>query len=120
LKVLKSQVSTTTEGSYMKNLSQHWMIIQDTLFPFLKEELCLLSEKQQQLITVLEIARVEDFVRGYRFGVGAPEADRQALARAFVAKAVYNISTNSHLRDRLLCDKVLRRICGFDSKGALC
>ena len=117
LKVVKQQVKTTTEGPYMKNLSHHWMRIQATLFPFLKEDLGPLSEKQQQLITVLEFARVEDFVRGYRFGVGAPEADRQAIARAFVAKAVYNINTNSHLRERLLCDKVLRRICGFDSKG---
>ena len=43
----------------MKNLSQYWMHIQETLFPFLKEELGPLTEKQQQLITVLEIARVE-------------------------------------------------------------
>ncbi|MBY0501378.1 MAG: transposase [Alphaproteobacteria bacterium] len=93
------------------------MRIQASLFPWLQEELGPLSEKQQQLVTVLEFARVEDFVRNYYGCVGAPAVDRQALARAFVAKAVYNISTNSHLRDRLLCDKVLRRICGFDSKG---
>ena len=100
----------------MKNLSHYWMHIQETLFPFLKEELGPLTEKQQQLITVLEIARVEDFVRGYRFGVGAPVADRQAIARAFVAKAIYNMTTNVHLRERLLCDKALRRICGWERK----
>ena len=54
--MLKSQVNTTTEGPYMKNLSHHWMRIQATLFPFLKEEVGPLSEKQQQLITVLEFA----------------------------------------------------------------
>lgn len=103
----------------MKNLSQHWMHIQATLFPHLEEELGPLSEKHQQLITVLEFARVEGFI-GYRgICVGAPPADRQALARAFVAKAVYNISLNVHLRDRLLCDKVLRRICGFESRGEI-
>jgi len=100
----------------MKNLSQYWMHIQETLFPFLKEELGPLTEKQQQLITVLEVARVEDFVRGYRFGVGAPVADRQAIARAFVAKSFYNMTTNVHLRERLLCDKGLRRICGWERK----
>ncbi len=100
----------------MKNLSQYWMHIQETLFPFLKEELGPLTEKQQQLITVLEVARVEDFVRGYRFGVGAPVADRQAIARAFVAKSFYNMTTNVHLRERLLCDKALRRICGWERK----
>ena len=46
----------------MKTLSQYWMRIQATLFPYLKEELGPLSEKQQQLITVLEFARIEDFV----------------------------------------------------------
>lgn len=100
----------------MKNLSQYWIHIQETLFPFLKEELGPLSKKQQQLITVLEVARVEDFI-GYRgICAGAPEADRRAIARAFVAKAVYNMTTNVHLRERLLCDKVLRRICGWERK----
>lgn len=101
----------------MKNLSQYWIQIQATLFPWLKEELGPLSEKHQQLITVLEFARVEDFI-GYRgICAGAPPADRKAIARSFVAKAVYNISETSHLRDRLLCDKVMRRICGFQSRG---
>jgi len=67
----------------------------------LTEELGTLTEKQQQLITVLEAARVEDFI-GYRgICVGAPEADRQAIARSFVAKAVYNMTTTVHLRERI-------------------
>lgn len=100
----------------MKKLSQYWMHIQGTLFPWLIEELGPLTEKQQQLITVLEIARVEDFISYRGTCAGAPEADRQAIARAFVAKAVYNMTTNVHLRERLLCDKVLRRICGWERK----
>ncbi len=100
----------------MKNLSHYWMRIQGTLFPWLTEELGPLSEKQQQLITVLEIARIEDFVRGYRVGcVGAPEADR----RAFVAKAVYNMTLTKQLIDRLHTDKVLRRICGWERKDEI-
>lgn len=103
----------------MKKLSQYWMHIQGTLFPWLQEELGPLTEKQQQLITVLEVARVEDFI-GYRgICAGAPEADRQAIAQAFVAKAVYNMTTNVHLRERLLCDKVLRRICGWERKDEI-
>ncbi len=90
----------------MKKLSQSWIHIQDSLFPFLREELGPLSEKHQQLITVLEFARVEDFI-GYRGIAGAPPADRQALARAFVVKAVYNINMNFHPRDRLLYDTIL-------------
>ncbi|MBX9621049.1 MAG: hypothetical protein K2X28_03315 [Alphaproteobacteria bacterium] len=44
----------------MKNLSQHWMQVQATLFLWLEEELGPLSEKQQQLITVLEFACIEN------------------------------------------------------------
>jgi len=117
LELLKSQLNTTIESLHMKYISQSWTHIQATLFPFLREELGPLSEKHQQLITVLEFAHVEASIAYRGICAGAPPSDRRALARAFVAKAVYNISETSHLRDRLLCDKVLRRICGFDSIG---
>jgi hypothetical protein len=41
--------------------------------------------------------------------------DRRAIARAFVAKAVYNLSTTRQLLERLVCDASLRRICGWES-----
>jgi len=101
----------------MKNVSQCWLRIQETLFPFLKEQLDPLSEKQQQLITVLEMARVEQFI-GYRgICVGCPPADRQAIGRAFVAKAVYNMPTTAYLVDRLRNDKSLRRLCGWERRN---
>ena len=96
-------------------LSPYWHTIQASLFPVIEENLGPLTEKQKQLISTLEVARIEEFVRGYGHGqVGAPEADRRAIARAFVAKSVYNIDATSHLRERLLSDKTLRRICGFE------
>ena len=49
-----------------ETLSQYWHNIQQNLFPWLAEELGPLSEKQQQLITVLEMARVEEFIQTYR------------------------------------------------------
>ncbi len=42
-------------------LSQYWSSIQGTLFPWLREELDPLTQKQQQLIEVLEVIRVEEF-----------------------------------------------------------
>jgi hypothetical protein len=39
-----------------------------------------------------------------------PPADRQALARAFVAKAVLGQPHTNHLIDRLITDKTLRRL----------
>ena len=38
------------------------------------------------------------------------------MARAFVAKAVYDLPTTRGLRDRLDTDVVLRRICGWERK----
>lgn len=103
----------------MKNLSHYWMGIQGTLFPWLQEELGPLTEKQQQLITVLEIARIEDFLKSCEGYVGCPQKDRRAIARSFVAKAVYNMSTTVQLRERLLCDKSLRRICGYERRNEI-
>ncbi len=101
----------------MQNLSQHWLRIQGTLFPWLKEELGPLTEKQQQLITVLEIARIEEFVRTFPgTWPGRPISDRRAIARAFVAKSVYNMTLTNHLIDRISSDKALRRICGWETK----
>lgn len=97
-----------------EKLSQYWHNIQGNLFPWLQEELGPLSEKQQQLITVLEMARVEEFIPHYPGDVGRPEDDRTAIARAFVAKSVYNLSTTRQLLDRLASDPVLRRICGWE------
>jgi hypothetical protein len=94
-------------------LSQYWHNIQQNLFPWLAEDLGPLSEKQQQLVVVLEMARVEEFIRSYRGYVGRPQDDRTAIARAFVAKAVYNFATTRQLLDRLASDKILRRICGW-------
>lgn len=97
-----------------EKLSCHWHMIQGNLFPWLKESLGPLSEKHQQLVTVLEFARIEEFLPSVCSGVGRPESNRAALSRAFIAKSVCQISMTSHLIDRLRCDKVLRQLCGFE------
>jgi transposase len=90
--------------------------IQRELFPQLQEDLGPLSEKQLKLVTVLEAIRLEDEIPDALNGPGRPCSDRVALARSFVAKAVYNFSTTRMLIDRLSCDTALRRICGFERK----
>ena len=45
-------------------LSQYGRNIQGSLFAWLKEELGELTEKQQILVTVLELVRVEDHIPG--------------------------------------------------------
>ena len=99
----------------MTVLSSIWNRIQSNLFPFLEEELGHLTEKQQKLVSILEIIRIEDSIT-YTYRTGRPPSDRKAIARAFVVKAVYNFSTTRELIDRLNCDKALRRICGWESQ----
>lgn len=102
-------------GVMLEGLSQTWLTIQETLFPWLKEELGELSQKQQQLVTVLEVIRLDQFLSHYRGGcVGRPASDRIAIASAFVAKSIYNMVTTRILLDRLASDIQLRRLCGWE------
>ena len=96
-------------------LSQYWSKIQGTLFPQLEEELDPLTEKQQQLTTILEVVRIEQFIPDYRGYEGRPRKTRTAIARSFVAKMVYNMATTRTLWERLYSDKNLRRICGWEN-----
>jgi transposase len=98
-----------------QTLSQYWSKIQGTLFPQLEEELDPLTEKQQQLIAILEVIRIEKFIPDYRGYEGRPPKTRSAIARSFVAKMVYNMTTTRALWERLHSDKNLRRICGWEN-----
>ena len=98
-----------------QTLSQYWSKIQGTLFPQLEEELDSLTGKQQQLTTILEVIRIEQFIPDYRGYEGRPRKTRTAIARSFVAKMVYNMATTRALLERLNSDKNLRQICGWEN-----
>ncbi len=100
--------------SIKTGLSQFWTNLQNTLFPFLREEPLELTLKLEQVIRVLEFIEIDQFIPSSRGFVGRPPKDRIALARAFVAKAVLNLPTTEMLIDRLKVDQALRRICGFE------
>lgn len=95
-------------------ISQAWHNIQGSLFPWLTEELGELTQKQQELVTTLELLRVEEFIVSFRGFPGRPLQDRTAIARAFVAKMVYNMATTRILIERLQTDISFRRICGWE------
>ena len=97
-----------------ETLSQHWITIQGSLFPWLTEELGKLTKKQQELVTTLELLRIERFTCSNRGFPGCPLKSRSAIARAFIAKMVYNMPTTRMLLDRLSSDITLRRICGWE------
>ena len=85
-------------------------------FPQLEEELDPLTEKQQQLVAILELIRIEQFIPDFFGCEGRPPKTRTAIARSFVGKMVYNICTTTALWERLQSDKNLRRICGWENK----
>ena len=103
----------------MRSLSDCWSRIQRSLFPWLEEELGELTGNEQKLVAILELVRVERFTAVSGSLRGRPPKERAAVARAFVAKAVYNMPTTRALLDRLACDKKLRRICGWEQKGEI-
>ena len=96
-----------------------WLMgrIQRSLFPRLNQ--CLptaLTEQEERLVSILEMVQIERYVPKYITNFrypGRKPLDRQALARAFVAKAYYRLPTTSDLRRALLSAVNLRRICGF-------
>lgn len=90
-------------------------LLQDVLFPTLEQQLGSLSEKHRQLVEILSLAEVESLVTPWLGGVGRPARHRQAIARAFVAKAVLNLGATRQLLDRLAADDCLRRLCGWES-----
>ncbi len=100
-------------------LSDYWHHIQGELFPALAEELGPLSESHRQLVTVLELVRIETFISHQHGLVGRPKKDRAALARSFLAKAVLALSQTEELVERLMLDKTLRRLCGWSRAGAV-
>jgi hypothetical protein len=100
-------------------LAQYWKKIQGSLFPSLEEDLPPLTKTQQQLVATLEIVRIEEYLPLICSFRGRPEKCRKAIARAFVAKAIYNIPTTTFLIERLQTDRSLRRICGWELRSEI-
>jgi hypothetical protein len=97
-------------------LNQFQRILQGVLFPALEEQLGPLTGKLRQLVAVLELVQIKAMVGPWHGGVGRPARHRRAMARAFVARAVFNLDNTRQLLDRLHNDPSLRRLCGWESR----
>jgi len=89
-------------------------ILQDQLFPAVRDELGPMSERHELFVRALALLQLDRFVT-VRHGRGRPAHDRASIARAFVAKAVFNLPHSRALLDRLRVDVVLRRLCGWET-----
>lgn len=94
-------------------LMQQLLTVQHELLPQLGEELEILTPKLEKLVHILDWLNMAAFFPTCYGAEGRPAHDREALATAFVAKAVLNLPTTAALRERLQIDRSLRRICGF-------
>lgn len=95
-----------------------WLMdtVQQSLFPHLDE--CLpepLTEREKHLVKILELIQIEKYVpvTARRQWLGRPIKEREAIARAFVAKAILKYQHTSSLRNELRSTPNLRFICGF-------
>jgi len=101
-------------------LSKMWhkvINLESTLFPILQEELRVeeFSIKETKLIKILDFAEIEKSINVV--SVTNPPKDREEIARAFIAKSVYNLQTTRDLIDRLHIDRTLRILCGWRYKS---
>jgi hypothetical protein len=72
-----------------------------------------LTDKERQLVSILELLQIEKFAGRPARRFGRKPWERQALARVFVGKAVYNHPNTRATIEALRAGPVFRRICGF-------
>ena len=101
-----------------------WLMgtVQRTLFPHLAE--CLdapLTAQEKRLVKILELVHIEQYVpkSASRQWLGRPLKEREAIARAFVAKAVLGYPHTRALLHALRTTATLRTLCGFATRSAV-
>ncbi|WP_192483024.1 MULTISPECIES: transposase [Cysteiniphilum] len=102
-----------------QTLTHSWQHIQYNLFPWIEVAIGRLTEKNQQLVTILEMIKLEHFIPTPKPSVGRPRCNRQAIARASIAKAIHNLPTTRSLIERLNADTQLRQLCGWEYYDSL-
>lgn len=89
--------------------------MQATLFASLEEDLDALSEKEREFVRIVSLARMKRFTGRWAKGpMGRPRHSREAIARAFAAKALWNFPTTEVAVEYLKGNKNLRRLCGWE------
>ncbi len=98
-----------------ERLSNFHRKVQQDLFPELEEQFPQMLKSHQRLIAALELIKIEQFLPRNTCWKGRPPKSRAFIAKAFVSKAIFNLPTTLQLRERLLCDKILRTLCGWEN-----
>src|ERR1700730_18570146 len=105
--------------TFRENLSKMWKNVEYILFPKLDKALGKLSDRHKELVSILELVRIEEFLPSTRFNFGRPQKDRAPIARAMIAKIVFKIPYTYQLLNMLKINHQLRTICGWESIESL-
>lgn len=105
--------------SFRDTLAKMWNNVQYKLFPDLEERIDELPDDYKQLVAILELIRIEEFLPCTKFNFGRPPKDQCCIARSYVAKIFLKITYTKQLRKLLVRDKQLKVICGWDSSDAI-
>lgn len=99
--------------SFSNTLSKFWYNVQSVLFPMLEKDIGKLSKKYKKLAAILDLVRIEEFITSKTYIEGRPLKDREAIARAYIAKIILKIHYTKDLIEKLNSDMQLRNLCGF-------
>jgi hypothetical protein len=99
----------------LKQLTRLLFSIQKQLLPALEEAMGPLNMQEQRFVKVLELLKLHKHVDrlGWK-GNGRPPNSHLFMARAFVAKATWNMPTTNDLIRQLEGNTNLRRLCGWE------
>ena len=101
------------------HVRDNWYRFQGELFPEIQDAVGPLLKKYQGFVMALEIACPENFIFRTSQTNGRPICDRLNLARAFKAKAHWDIPTTRLLVERLKVDRPIRNRCGWVLPGEI-
>ena len=105
-------VSIDTDPIY--HLAPYWNQVTEKLHPLLETSLEL-SPKLRQMAQIFEVVRIEEHVPAPVEGIrGRKQIDRRPIARAFLAKAVMNLSSTRQLVQLLQQSPSFRCLCGME------
>lgn len=102
------------------NIALWFNLLQSKLFPALEEELGPLSENESQFVRIVELCNLTAFMTQFQWKEnGRKPHSRLSLAKAFIAKSVWNLTTTESLIDFLRASASLRRLCGWETVKSL-
>ena len=94
--------------SITNRIHHYWCRFQAELFPEILNAVGPLLENHQRFVYALEMVRLENFIRKSAKKDGRPLSSRVNIARAFLAKALWNIPTTRALVERLMIDRHIK------------